>query len=355
MSLHRRILAFAIAGITASLSATVPASATSPGDNGRIAFRRYLDADRTTAAIFTVQPNGTGERQITWPEAGTEDTQPDWSPNGRLLGFDRCVPDTVCAIYTVRPDGTHLTRLTAPCAATPPDIETQCADESGIAFLPDARHVVFTRSTGRVSDEGFNEHSDLVISDLAEHHAHTVIRSRPFSGENTHAVVSPDGSRLAFERHNSSTGRPAGGTAVFVVDLDGGHLHRITPWALDAGDHPDWSPDGRWILFRSNEGGGFLNSQFFLIHPDGAGLRQVTHASADTLLLSASFSPDGRRIDLAQSGLGGLPDIFTINTHGGGVRQVTRNVLWDSAPDWGPLSCHRRDAGTRRDPCVRSS
>jgi TolB protein len=211
-----------------------------------------------------------------------------------------------------------------------------CADESAIAFLPDSHHVVFTRSTGLVSDEGFIEHSDLIVSDLHERHARAVVSSAPFSGDNTGAVVSPSGTQLAYEQVISSLGTPAGGKAVFVVDLDGRHRHRVTPWALNAGDHPDWSPNGRLILARSNDDDSFLDSQLYVAHPDGTGLRQVTHLSADTQLLSASFSPDGTRITYAQTGQGGLPDIFTMNLFGHHVRQVTATPEWDSAPDWGP-------------------
>ena len=65
-----------------------------------------------------------------------------------------------------------------------------------------------------------------------------------------------------------------------------------------------------------------------------------THLSADTLLLSASFSPDGQRIVYAQSGFTGQPDIFTVAVDGTDRSQVTRNPKWDSAPDWGPESDH---------------
>jgi Tol biopolymer transport system component len=322
-----------------TFAVTAPAAGTTPGGNGRIAFRTFLDPDQTTSAIFTLRPDGTGLRKVTHPRAGVQDTQPDWSPQAQRIGFERCAPDTVCAIYTVRPTGRGLTRLTPPCHASPPAIETKCADESGIAFMPDGRHVVLTRSTGRVREfpngEGFIEHSDIVIRDLSGRHTRTVLRSRPFSGDNAQMVASPDGTRLAFQRQNSPLGRPADATAVFVVGVNGRHLRRITPYALDAGDHPDWSPDGRWILFRSNEAGGFLDSQLFMVHPNGTGLRQVTHLSADTLLLSASFSPDGRRIVYAQTGQGGVPDIFTMNRNGGGRRQLTRTPRWESAPDWG--------------------
>ena len=147
------------------------ASATTPGHNGRIAFKSYLDADRTTGAIASVRPDGTHRHQLTFPAPGTVDDQPDVSPNGRLVAFRRCVPDTVCAIYIVHSDGTRLRRLSAPCDASGPDLETKCADESEVAFLPDGRHVVFTRSTGLVRElsdgEGWIQHSDIVIRALS--------------------------------------------------------------------------------------------------------------------------------------------------------------------------------------------
>ena len=75
------------------------------------------------------------------------------------------------------------------------------------------------------------------------------------SGVTGHEVIaSPDGRRLGFQRQNSPLGEPAGGTAVFVVDVDGRHLHRITPYALDAGDHPDWSEYRRAMEWLTAQG-----------------------------------------------------------------------------------------------------
>jgi Tol biopolymer transport system component len=348
----RRVAALAALGLASALAVAAPASATTPGENGRIAFKGYLDVDRSTGAIFTIRPDGTDGRQLTRPAVGTVDDQPDWSPDGSLIAFRRCVPDTVCAIYTVRPNGSRLHRLSAPCDATAPDIETKCADESEVAFLPDGRHVVLTRSTGLVREfpngDGFIEHSDIVIRDLSGRHSRVVLRSRPFAGDNAQMVVSPDGRQIAFQRENSPLAEPAGGIAIFVMRSDGTHLRRITPWSLRAGDHPDWSPDGRWILFRSNVDGGFLDSQLYLLHPDGGGLRQVTHVSADTMLLSSSFSPDGRQIGYSQTGDAGRPDIFTMRVDGSDVHQVTRTPLWESAPDWGPLHDRRHARRTPR-------
>jgi Tol biopolymer transport system component len=314
------------------------AGATTPGANGAIAFKHYLDADRSTGAIVTVWPDGTHWKQVTRPSSGTVDDQPDWAPDGSLIAFRRCAPDAPCAIYTVRPDGTGLRRVTPTCS--PDADESTCADESEVAFLPDSRHVLLTRATGRVrvlSDgEGWIEHSDIVVRDLATGHDHVVRRSRPFSGDNVEMVASPTGGRIVFLRSTSPLGQPASAHALFVVRWDGTHLRRLTPWSTEAGDHPDWSPDGRWILYRAPDHGDFLDSQLYVVHPDGRGTRQVTHVPSGTRLLSSSFSPDGRRIVFGRDGRGGEPDIFTMSVHGGPVHQVTYSPRWDSAPDWGP-------------------
>ena len=123
----------AAVGIGALVSA---AQATAPGKNGEIAFKRYLDSGRSTGAIFAVDANGKGERQITKPESGVVDDQPDWSSDGSLLVFHRSVPDSPTAIYTVKPDGSDLARLSPPCSASGPDIETKCEDGAWPSFLP---------------------------------------------------------------------------------------------------------------------------------------------------------------------------------------------------------------------------
>ena len=331
-----RVAAVLVALCAASVSMTVPAAATPPGDNGRIAYKVYLDADLSTSAIFTMRSDGSRPRQITFPDAGTQDDQPDWSPDGSLIAFQRCAPDTSCAIYTVRPDGTRLHRLSAPCDSNEPG---QCEDESTVAFLPDGHRVVFTRATGSVRefpDTAFIEHSDIVIRDLSGRHARVVLRGRPFAGDNEQMVVSPDGRRIAFQRHNSPLADPAGGIAIFVMRSDGTHLRRITDWSLRAGISPDWSPDGRLILFRSNADGGGIDSQFYVIRPDGRGLRAVTAVGADTKLYSASFSPDGRQIVYGRGGVNDLPDLYTVRTDGSRSVPVSVTPGWESSPDWGP-------------------
>src|SRR4051812_21350316 len=82
-----------------------PAQAAFPAADGKIAFRRYFDADQTSGAVFTIDPDGTHERQVTKPPPQTVDAQPAWSPDGKLIAFARCRADKPWGIWPAPPDG----------------------------------------------------------------------------------------------------------------------------------------------------------------------------------------------------------------------------------------------------------
>jgi Tol biopolymer transport system component len=145
---------------------------------------------------------------------------------------------------------------------------------------------------------------------------------------------SPDGKRLVFQRQNHN-----GALAIYTVRLDGTDERRLTPWRLNAGDHPDWSPDGRWIVFRSHVDQD-QQGNVYLVHPNGSDLHRITdtHTHGATAYLSYSFSPDGTMITVAYTAIGdpGNPDVWVMNLDGSGFRNVTDSVIWDCRPDWGP-------------------
>jgi TolB protein len=320
---------------TVDPSAAVTVDRGASGLSGQIAFKRQPEGDPSTAALFTIGADGRQERQVTRPEVGVTDSRPDWSPDGKLLVFERTgIP---FAVYTVRRDGSRLRRVTSECADTGPGVETRCEDGGYPSFLPDGKRVVYTRSTGTIrtiGGEDWIEHSDLVVRKLDGSDPRVLLRAPAYAAEYSGAHFSPDGSKLLYVRLNSPLGEPAGGRAIFVADADGSHRRQITPWSFDAGDDPDWSPDGRRILFRSHLAGE-QQSQLHLVRPDGSGLRQVTHVEDGTQLLSASFSPDGRSITFAMTGEGGEPDVFVMRVDGKDVRPVTTTPVWESVPDWG--------------------
>jgi Tol biopolymer transport system component len=299
------------------------AVATAPGTNGDVAFRRYLGPERTKGTIFMAARDGTGERQLTAPPGKAGDDYPDVAPDGSFVAFQRC-GRRGCGIYTVRPDGTGIKRVDHRCAPRP------CSDASYPAISPDGKQIAFVR----MFETAGRDHVGIYRMRIDGSHVRRVTLPRRRAVEDGDPQWSPDGTQLVFVRHHF-TEHSGDRQAVFVVAADGSGLRRVTPFKLRAGDGPDWSPDGSQILFRSPETEDFLDSDIFTIHPDGTGLRQVTHAGPATKVYSASFSPDGTAIAVGMTGVDDQADVYTIGVDGTGLAPLTRTPTWDSAPDWG--------------------
>jgi TolB protein len=321
----------ALATLGAVLSTA--ASATTRVENGRIAYRRFVDP--LTSAIFVVDANGDGERQLTNPRTGDDDDLPDWSPKGSQLAFERLAVRG--EVWIIGANGRGLRRVGPDCHAVPPP---RCEDRSSPSWSPDGRRIAFTRYWGAVVRNQIR-YAELWLMDTSGRHARPlthVTTSHPYSADVAHPSWSPDGRRIVVEIINSARGRPRNRRALFVVKRDGSGLRRITGWTLNAGDGPDWSPDGTRILFRSvprndaDRPGGNL----YTIRPDGSGLKRLTRFGPETILHDASFSPDGRWIVLSKGGRTGEPDLFVMRADGTGLRRLTRTPQWESAPVWAP-------------------
>jgi TolB protein len=329
-SLTRHVrTAIALVTVAVVLLAIPVALATPPGKNGEIAFRRYLGPDRTQGAIFIAAADGSGERQLTRPPRNGGDDFPDVAPDGSFVAFQRCA--RACGVYVVRTDGSGLRRVDRGCALSrePPG----CTDNSYPAISPDGTQIAVVRAFGRIRDDQI-DHAGIYRMRVDGSHVRRVSLPRTRTAEDVEPQWSPDGKRIVFVRHNY-TARLRGKQAVYVINADGTGRRRITAYKLKAGDGPDWSPDGTQILFRSPENEDFLDNDIWTIHPEGTGLRQVTHAGPRTKVYSASFSPDGTSITLGMSGVDGQADVWRIALDGTGLTPVTRTRLWDSAPDWG--------------------
>jgi TolB protein len=314
-------------------------SARAPGKNGPIAFRRYFDDQQTWGAVFTVQPDGTQARQLTHPAKGIVDDQPAWAPDGSAIAFTRCAPNNgLCHVWTVAADGSGLAPVGKLCSTGA--TEQTCSDEAHAAFSPDSKRLVFVQSTGAVKQVPITgqqiEHSALAVMNRDGSGRHVIYTTNRFAADLDYPVFSPDGKHVVFERHNSGLSTPADKHAVFVIGVDGSNLRRLTPWAENDGDNPDWSPDGNWIIYHSHLDDPSGQSQYFLVHPDGSGRKQISHFANGTHIASASFSPDGTSIVFSKGPEGGNIDVFTMHLDGTHVHRLTKSKLWDSAPDWGP-------------------
>jgi TolB protein len=323
-------------------------SATTPAENGLIAFARYrLQDNPLWSEIYVAKPDGTDERQVSRSPTAVEDEEPRWSPDGKWIVFARCTTNGPCALWLVRPDGTGQRRLSPPCPASRQ--QSVCRDDRTPSFAPDGRHIVFTHEWGRVKQTSFGdqiEHSAIAAVDLAGRHLTILRQLAPYAGDFYAPMISPNGKLIVFDRYNAASVRPAGGDALFVTRMNGGSSRRLTPWRLSAGS-PDWSPDGKQVLFKQfipDRGELSPRTNLYTVGVNGTGLRRVTNVGSSHYALAGSFSPDGTSIVFATDSQATAnphaprpsADIFTMRTDGTNVTPITRTANLDGWPAWGP-------------------
>jgi len=91
----------------------------------------------------------------------------------------------------------------------------------------------------------------------------------------------------------------------------------------------DWSPDGKRILFtRFYLAGG---SDVFVIDVDGSPVRRLTRAPGEDT--AAAWSPDGSKI-VFTSERTGRPQVFVMDADGSNQRNISRTRSGDFATDW---------------------
>ncbi len=126
---------------------------------------------------------------------------------------------------------------------------------------------------------------------------------------------SPDGSRIAYQGVNASTGTLEG---LWVANADGSDPQRIA--GTQADDRaPSWSPDGRRIAFESARDG----QRGIYIADLETGEVTPLLASPQTAYEQPAWSPDGETIAyVAQPVTGGARQLFTVKTDGSAPARV---------------------------------
>jgi Tol biopolymer transport system component len=262
--------------IVAALLFASPAWATFPGTNGQITFAALPTPTAPGKQIFTIEPNGTGLRQITHLD-GNANT-PHWSPDGTRIVFELDHPtgEPSCSVMLMNADGSGLTDLTGNrngCEAAP-------------SFTPDGSRIVFERFDDITNIDAI---WSMNLSGGDRH----LITTGTGSGV-TNPEVSPDGTMLSFVDFNGQDF----GQALFTASIDGTGLRQLTPFTLDVGIKQSWAPDGSRIALTPHANfDDHFSPNVATINPDGPDLRYLTHYDAGgAAAFTGSWSPDGQWI-----------------------------------------------------------
>jgi Tol biopolymer transport system component len=141
--------------------------------------------------------------------------------------------------------------------------------------------------------------------------------------------LSPDGRQIVFTSNQTESGN----NNIFLRDSRGAVRNLTNDSATDGWAR--WSPDGKRIVFESNRDGGIF--EIYVMNADGSGT-PTRLTSPPTLSRYPSWSPDGRRI-VFRRGI----DIYVTDADGDGTPiQLTSEVAPSFAqmPAWSPNGRH---------------
>jgi TolB protein len=278
---------------------------------------------------------------------------PAWSPNGKIIAFEAGRNETY--LYTMTARGTHRKQINARSASFTPDwspdgttiayeIEDR-DDESFDVFSVPARGGETTQLTS-TSEGRFHPHyspdgAQIALEGNTEEYSKRALVMAP-DGSNEFELLpghvsfsptwSPNSENIVFAGAPSDGQRYDTPTDIYVVGRDGSSPTRLTDLGGIA-DYPEWSPDGRRIVFLHRDKG---THDIYSVAPDGSHLQRLTNDKA--LEYYAIWSPDATKIVFSRQHDNNY-DLWMMNADGSNEHRITDTKAHELEPQWRPRPC----------------
>jgi Tol biopolymer transport system component len=339
---NRFFVSVTILAITASLATMPTASAVTkhraPSTDGVIVWTNR--ADDGSEHLMIARANGTHSRALTPAIPDNFDIDAQISPGGRWIAYEHDTPaDT--SLHLVRPNGHH-----------DHVVDVGCVDPCVAVVSPtwlSSNRLAFTLVSGPFDDTTGSAASAVLWSARIDG---TDVRRLSEPGidgvyEDSYLRVSRDRSFLTFMRRANADGT----SALFRVAADGSHVRQLTPWDIKA-EGNDLStakrgPTKDLIVFESF-GRGDPDATFVDLATVPATCRSLATCTAKIHWLTDNgatgrrnanpqWSPDGRNLVFTDRSSIDEPnaDIWTMRYGGSQRRQISTSPNFDYRPAWG--------------------
>lgn len=305
-----------------------------------VSTRHDPTANLFASQIYLMNGDGTNVRRITNNKFA--DNFPTLSPDGSKIVFDsnrlrtEAEPINTSHLFLMNTDGTEQTLLARGGSPT---------------WSPDGKKIAFHSSASGTGLPTKPFPGAVTIdSDLFVMNVNDVLKKAalPKNITNSPEAIdedpdwSPNGSKIVFTSHLVADDKLDSATAeIYVIKPDGkGKRERLTNNAEEE-RAPQWSPDGKRILYLCRKGGD--DFEICVMNADGTGQIQLTdNTVAD---LTSSWSPDGLKIVFHRQParevgeVRGVPkyQLWTINSDGTGEVKLTDTPGLNGFPNWGEV------------------